>query len=303
MVRPLPPFASLRAFEAVARNLSVTRAAEDLGLTQAAVSYQIKLLEERLGTKLFTRQPHGVALTKTAQEIAPNIHEAFNLLREVFDPAPQGRQETLSVSTTQGLATLWLVPRLGRFQVEHSEIAVDVETTDRPADFDRDRTDVVIRAGKGKWPGLQATKALDVFYAPMLSPELAASIGGVRDPADIITLPLLDPQNPWWASWLKAHDLPLDVLMRQSSPSLGTQIFSARAALEGQGVALLTPDYFQRELSEGQLVAPFPHTMEADWAYWLAYPKARHRVRKIRIFRDWLLKEAGCRVAMRGTKA
>ncbi|MGO6984299.1 LysR substrate-binding domain-containing protein [Rhizobium leguminosarum] len=293
MPRFLPPLAAIRAFEAVARKLSFTRAAEELGMTQAAVSYQIKLLEERLHAKLFVRLPHGVALTEEGQRIAPNISEAFDLLHETFDDLERAHQETLAVSTTNGFAALWLVPRLDRFRLAQPQITVRIETTDRVVDFEQEDIDVAIRAGDGKWPGLVAVKVHDVHYAPMLSPKLAAAIGGVREPADIMKLPLLDPQNSLWAEWLCSHDLPIDILERQSSPSLGTQVFSAPAAMDGRGVALLTPNYFRRELAEGRLIRPLAETSKAVWAYWLAYPERSRRVRKVNAFRTWLMEEAG----------
>lgn len=261
-------------------------------MTQAAVSYQIKLLEERLGTKLFVRRSHGVALTEAGHGIAPNITEAFNLLHETLDRFERRRQETLTISTTHGFAALWLVPRLGGFQLAFPQIDVRVETTDRVIDLAQEDVDAAVRAGQGDWPGLTAVKVHDVHYAPMLSPRLAASVGGIREPADILKLPLLDPKNRWWASWLSAHNLPLEVIERQSSPSLGTQIFAARAAMDDQGVALLTPVYYRRELAQGQLIQPFPETSEETWSYWLAYPESRRRLRKIRAFRDWVLAEA-----------
>ncbi|WP_017963283.1 transcriptional regulator GcvA [Rhizobium leguminosarum] len=291
MARFLPPLAAIRAFEAVARKLSFTRAAEELGMTQAAVSYQIKLLEERLGAKLFVRRSHGVVLTEAGHHIAPNISEAFNLLHETFDSLERTQRETLTVSTTNGFAALWLVPRLDSFRLAYPQITVRIETTDRVVDFSREDMDVAVRAGDGRWPGLAAAKVHDVYYTPMLSPQLAATVGGVREPADILKLPLLDPQNSLWTAWLSSHGLPLDILERQSSPSLGTQVFSAPAAMDGRGVALLTPGYFRRELAEGRLVQPLAETSKAVWAYWLTYPERSRRLRKINAFSEWLLAE------------
>lgn len=262
-------------------------------MTQAAVSYQIKLLEDRLRVKLFVRHSHGVVLTEAGQRIAPNIGEAFKLLNETFDGLEHAQQETLTVSTTNGFAALWLVPRLDSFQLAYPQITVRIETTERVVDFAQEDMDVAVRAGDGKWPGLVTVKVHDVYYAPMLSPQLAATVGGVREPADILKLPLLDPQNALWTEWLCAHGLPLDILERQSSPSLGTQVFSAPAAVDGRGVALLTPSYFRRELAEGRLVQPLAETSKAVWGYWLAYPERRRRLRKINAFSTWLLAEAG----------
>lgn len=262
-------------------------------MTQAAVSYQIRLLEERLGTSLFLRGPRGIALTDTGQWLAPHTIEAFNLLRETYDRFEGRQQETLIINTTHGFAALWLAPRLGNFHLAYPGIAVRLETTDRVVDFAREDSDVVIRAGGGKWPGLTAIKVQQVRYTPMLSPDLAASIGGIHGPADIIKLPLLDTQYGWWATWLAANDLPLAALEGQSPRLVGMQAVNAGAAMDGLGVALLSPAYFRRELAEGRLIRPLEGTLEADWSYWLAYPESRRNLRKIKVFRDWVLAEAG----------
>jgi LysR family glycine cleavage system transcriptional activator len=159
-------------------------------------------------------------------------------------------------------------------------------------DFAREEVDVVVRAGKGKWPGLAATKLLDVRFTPMLSPELAASVGGIREPADILKLPLLDSEDPWWIIWLDHYGLPHDVLERQTLPSMNLQTFDAIAAMAGQGVTLLTPAYFQQELADGRLIQPFDKVIDEGNGYWLAYPEGRRNVPKIKAFRDWIVEEA-----------
>lgn len=288
----LPPLAAIRVFEAAARLLSFTRAAAELGMTQAAVSYQIKLLEERVGTPLFLRRPREVVLTEAGQRLAPELTRAFDILRNSF--AELGRSEggTLIVNTMHTFAAQWLAPRLGIFQLRHPDIGVRLETEQRLVDFSREEVDVVIRAGKGQWPGLLAIKLLDVRFTPMLSPELAASIGGVHEPADILKLPLLESDDPWWLRWLDAYGLPHDILRHQRTPSMNTQTFDAIAAMAGQGVTLLTPDYFQRELAEGRLIQPFDRVIDVGTGYWLAYPESRRNVPKIKAFRDWIVEEA-----------
>lgn len=288
----IPPLAAIRVFEAAARLLSFTRAAAELGMTQAAVSYQIKVLEERVGTPLFLRRPRGVALTEAGQRLAPEITRAFGILREAFADLSEANGGTLTVNTMHTFAAQWLAPRLGIFQLRHPEIGVRLETTQRLVDFAREEVDVVIRAGMGRWPGLIAIKLLDVRFTPMLSPALAASIGGVHEPADILKLPLLDSTDPWWLRWLDAYGLPHDVLRHQKAPSTNVQTFDAIAAMAGQGVALLTPEYFQRELDEGRLIQPFERVIAEGTAYWLAYPESRRNVPKIRAFRDWIVEES-----------
>jgi LysR family glycine cleavage system transcriptional activator len=288
----LPSLAAIRVFEAAARHLSFTRAASELGMTQAAVSYQIKLLEARVGSPLFLRRPREVVLTEAGQRLAPEVNRAFDILREAFVDLGQREHGTLIVNTMHTFAAQWLAPRLGIFQLMHPEVAVRLETTERLVDFAREEVDVVVRAGKGVWPGLAATRLLDVRFTPMLSPELAASIGGVHEPADILKLPLLDSKDPWWISWLNANGLPLDILKTQTMPSLNMQILDAAAAMSGQGVTLLTPAYFQKELADGRLIQPFDQVIDEGNSYWLAYPEARRNVPKIKAFRDWIVAEA-----------
>lgn len=292
MSQPLPPLAAVRVFEAVARRLSFTRAAEELGMTQAAVSYQIKLLEERLGTPLFLRRPREIVLTEAGERLAPKTTEAFDLLRETFARFSEPGVETLTVNTMHTFAVQWLAPRLGVFQLSHPTLAVRLETTNRVVDFAREEVDVVVRAGMGEWPGLVATKLIGVRFTPMLSPKLAASIGGISEPADILKLPLIDSTDPWWVSWLNAHGLPTAVLENQVALAMSSQVVDASAAMAGLGVALLTPAYYRQELGDGRLIQPFDEVMEEPSAYWLAYPESRRNVPKIRAFRDWILAEA-----------
>ncbi|HEV2514222.1 MAG TPA: transcriptional regulator GcvA [Devosia sp.] len=288
----LPPLAAIRVFEAAARHLSFTRAAQELGMTQAAVSYQIKLLEERVGSPLFLRRPREVVLTEAGERLGPEVSRAFDILRSAFVDFGEREHGTLIVNTMHTFAAQWLAPRLGIFQLRHPEIAVRLETTDRMVDFGREQVDVVVRAGKGNWPGLNAVKLIDVRFTPMLSPALAATIGGVREPADILKLPLLDSDDPWWIRWLDAYGLPHDVLKQQTTPSMNMQTFDAIAAMAGQGVTLLTPEYFQRELAEGRLIQPFERVIDVGTNYWLAYPEGRRNVAKIKAFRDWVVEEA-----------
>jgi len=290
MSRKLPSLSTIRVFEAVARKLSFTRAADELGMTQAAVSYQIKLLEGQVGRQLFLRQPRGAVLTEAGQRIAPLVTDAFDLLQDAFADELQQEQETLNVSTTNGFSALWLVPRLADFHRVHPWLVVKVETTDRTVDFSAEAVDVAIRAGNGDWPGLVTKKVMDVHFAPMLSPKLANRLGDMVAPGDLLRFPLIDPGNSWWQSWFDAHNLPTETLRMQATPSMGTQIYSLSAALDGQGVALLTPAYHRRALNEGSLVQPFPELQAKDWSYWLAYPENRRRSKKVKAFEDWLLK-------------
>lgn len=288
---PLPSLAAIRVFEAAARHLSFTRAAAELGMTQAAVSYQIKLLEERLGAPLFLRRPRALALTEAGQWLAPRTSEAFELLREAYSRFGERESATLIVNTMHTFAAQWLSPRLGKFQLLHPRIAVRMETTQRLVDFSREEVDVVVRSGKGKWEGLASLKLVDVRFTPMLSPELAKAVGGLKTPADLLKVPLLDPLDPWWERWFEIHQLPLSALNRENAPSILLQTITAGAAMAGAGAALLIPEFFELEMAAGRLIAPYETVSEDGNAYWLAYPESRRNVPKIKAFRDWIAGE------------
>ncbi|MBL8587347.1 MAG: LysR family transcriptional regulator [Methylobacteriaceae bacterium] len=289
---PLPPLSAIRVFEAAARLLSFTKAAAELGMTQAAVSYQIKLLEERLGAPLFLRQPRALALTEAGQWLAPRTTEAFDLLREAFARFGEREQATLVVNTMHTFAAQWLAPRLGVYQLAHPKTAVQLETTTRVVDFSREEVDVVIRSGKGVWPGLLSYKLIDVRYTLMVSPSLAESVGGLREPADMFKIDLLDPHDPWWIDWMKAAGQPIERLDMALAP-IGLQTITASAAMAGRGGALLVKEFFEQEIKDGRLYQPFDIMVDTESAYWLAFPEARRNVPKIKAFRDWILGEIG----------
>lgn len=291
MTDVLPPLAAIRVFEAAARLLSFTRAAAELGMTQAAVSYQIKLLENRLGAPLFLRQPRALALTEAGQWLAPRTTEAFDLLREAYSRFGEREQAMLTVNTMHTFAAQWLSPRLGKFQLLHPGIAVRMETTGRLVDFSREEVDVVIRSGKGKWDGLATLKLIDVRFTPMLSPGLAAKVGGLKGPEDLLKVPLLDPLDRGWDRWFEHYKLPADALKRDNAPTFELQTITASAAAAGAGAALLNPEFFELEVAAGRLIAPYETMDEAGNAYWLAYPESRRNVPKIKAFRDWIVGE------------
>ena len=296
MTDALPPLSAIRVFEAAARLLSFTRAAAELGMTQAAVSYQIKLLEERLGAPLFLRQPRALALSEAGQWLAPRTTEAFDLLREAYARFGEREQATLIVNTMHTFAAQWLAPRLGVYQLTHPKTAVQLETTTRVVDFAREEVDVVIRSGKGKWPGLLTYKLIDVRYTLMVSPALAEKVGGLKTPADMFKIDLLDPQDPWWIDWLKACGQPLQKLNMDLAP-IGLQTITASAAMAGRGGALLVKEFFDQEVRDGRLYQPFDIEVDTESAYWLAFPEGRRNVPKIKAFRDWILAEIGGRSA------
>ncbi|TPO01877.1 transcriptional regulator GcvA [Mesorhizobium sp. B1-1-5] len=291
---PLPPLQAIRVFEAVARHLSFTKAAQELGMTQAAASYQIKLLEERIGAPLFLRRPRQIELTEPGQRLAPAVSEAFAILGQAYAAARGGADGLLCITTVLTFASNWLAQHLGAFQLAHPALAVRLDTSSRLTDFAREDVDLAIRSGGGKWPGLEAHKLLDADFTPMLSPKLAASIGGVKEPADLLRLPILDPGDIWWTQWFEAAGVTGHDLAKRPGSSMGAQAYEANAAMAGHGVAILTRALFKNEIADGRLVQPFDLVGDDGHAYWLVYPTARRNVPKIRAFRDWLLAEIAC---------
>ncbi|WP_262031541.1 transcriptional regulator GcvA [Microvirga sp. Mcv34] len=286
----LPPMSAVRVFEAAARHQSFTRAAEELGMTQAAVSYQIKILEDRVGAPLFNRLPRQVTLTAKGRQLAPAVTEAFEALRNAFSGVEDAVQSVLSLTTLSTFASNWLVPRLGRFRLLHPNIAVQISVSTEIVELVRSEFDIGIRSGTGDWPGLETQMLFPNQFIPVCSPDLLQGVD-MREPIDILKLPLISPGDPWWQDWFAAAGEPNVDLSRRPDNSLGVQQLEGMAAIAGQGVALINPFFFPEDLASGRLVKPFDLLATTDRSYWLVYPKARRRSAKVEAFRDWVLSE------------
>lgn len=286
----LPPLTALRAFEAAARHGSFTKAGEELGMTQAAVSYQIKVIEDRIGTPLFVRRPRQVTLTETGQRFAPAVSDVFERLAAAYADARGVMEGRLTISTAQTFATHWLVQNLDAFQALHPTLTVRLEATERLADFQTEDVDIAIRGGHGPWPGLSRQLLLEANFSPMLSPKLAETIGGVKEPADLLRLPLLEPDDSWWSQWFETAGLSVETREKRPGIALGPQGLAARAAMAGRGVAVLTPALYRDEIEHGLLYQPLEQTCSDGLGYWLVYPEGRRNAPKIRAFRDWIVK-------------
>jgi LysR family transcriptional regulator, glycine cleavage system transcriptional activator len=285
----LPPLAAIRCFEAAARHQSFTRAAGELGITQAAMSYQIKLLEDRLG-QLFLRKPRGVALTEAGRRLAPPVTAAFDGLRVAFEDINQKAEGVLAITAVQTFASNWLVPRLGAFQAAHPGIAVRLDVSGRVVDFAREEFDVGFRHNAtSSWPGLVAHPLIALEFTPMLNPRLLEKAGPIETPADLLKFPLIEPSDPWWCTWFELAGEPVPDMAARPNLSLGPQHLAGSAAAAGQGVAMLTPAFFRSDVADGRLLQPFPLIGRDQGHYCLVYPEARRRSPKIRAFRDWIL--------------
>ncbi|MBX9454065.1 MAG: LysR family transcriptional regulator [Neoaquamicrobium sediminum] len=285
----LPPLGALRVFEAAARLGSFTRAAEELGMTQSAASYQIKVLEERAGTPLFVRKTRRIELTEAGERLAPEASAALSMLADAWLSTKGGASGVLSVTTLETFASNWLSVRLGAFQLMHPKLALKVETSERLVDFSREGTDIGIRTGRGEWAGLVSHYLFKADYTPMISPRLAEKVGGIRKPEDLYKVPLCCADDPWWEIWFEAAGATFEPERAIRGPVLGAQTYDAMAALTDQGAAILTRNLYEALVTSGQLVQPFK-TMGSDGdGYWLVYAEGRRNVPKIKIFRDWII--------------
>ena len=292
-MRHLPPLSAIRVFEAAARHLNFTAAAAELGMTQAAVSYQVKLLEEKLGVALFRRDGRGVQLTPAGERAAPQVARGFDALDAAFARLRSENESMMTVSTTQTFANTWLAWKLGGFQMNNPNMAVRLIATDTITDFAKDEVDVAIRAGRGPWPGLERHLLFQVYFTPMCSPDFLARHGGKIQPKDLLNLPMISPHDPWWPHWLREAGVEVNEDEIRPGVRLDVQAHEGHAAMAGQGVAMLTPFLWRNDMAEGRLVRLSDQLSTRGFGYWLVYPEERRSVPKIKRFREWLLQEIG----------
>ena len=290
-MRNLPPLAAIRVFEAAARHENFTAAAAELGMTQAAVSYQVRVLEERAGQALFRRERKRVVLTDTGRRVAGDLTRALDTIDESFAQLRRDDAATLTVSTTQTFANTWLAWRLGGYQMANPDMAVRMTAEDALSDFVRDAADIAIRSGLGPWQGVHADLLFRVTFTPMCSPAYLAGRGGKLAPEDLLTLPLIGPDDPWWTYWLGEAGVDVTEPPGRGGIRLDSQASEGHAAMAGQGVAMLTPFLWRNDIADGRLVCPFAQVSSRGYGYWLVAPEHRRNVPKIRRFRDWLLAE------------
>jgi LysR family glycine cleavage system transcriptional activator len=299
MTRELPPLAALKVFEAAARHLSFTRAAEELSVTQAAVSHQIKALEARIGFPLFRRLGRRLVLTDAAQAYVTELREAFDLIVAATRRLrAQDSAGVLNATVLPSFAVTWLLPRLARFRAAHPEIDVRISSDSRAVDFAREDFDVGIRAGRGPWPGLHTELVATQRFFPVCSPALLEGPHPLKEPADLRRHTLLhDEPRDRWQLWLNL--VGVDGVDAWRGPGFSHSNLVIQAAVEGQGVAIASDTLAAADLRAGRLVRPFPQSLPSDESYWLVYPAGAAARPKVAAFRAWLLAEA----ARGGTEA
>ena len=289
----LPPLTALRAFEAAARHMSFARAADELNVTPAALSFQIKSLEEHLGTPVFRRLNRAVELTEAGNSLAPGATDAFNLLNQTWS-ATRRLQDTQNLIVTAGPAftAKWLAPRLFDFARAHPEITLSFSASLRQVDLARDGVDVAIRFGYGPDDGLYSLPMAHEWVAPVMTPELAKKYPTVES---LVEAPLLTDTsiaflNPPadWAAWFRTVGI-------EHNPSGGVHFSQADhaldAALTGVGVALGRRAFVVKDIDEGRLVAPYGVALDTGARFrFLCQDGAENRP-QIKAFRDWMLAE------------
>ncbi len=290
--RRLPPLAALRAFEAAARHLSFTRAAEELHVTQAAVSHQIRQLEEDLGVRLFRRLSRALRLTEAGQLLAPFLQDGFALLHAGVDRVRSAAQgSVLTVTAPPSFAASWLVPRLVQFQRRHPGIEVRLVSTMRKLDLFREGIDVGVRYGRGAWPGLIAERLMTDDLFPVCAPGLLDETGG--GPPALSSVQLLHVQAfpDDWPRWLAATGVGSVDAERGSWFDTAGAAYEAAAA--GLGVAMGRRQLVADALADGRLVAPFATALPAEVAYYLVLPPEHRGIARIEAFCSWLRDAAG----------
>lgn len=295
MSRGLPPLNSLVMFEAAARHLSFTRAADELCVTQAAVSHQIKTLEDHLGVALFHRlgRGQGLVLTDAGRSYLPLVSAALDTIRTATKAVIEWRRNrALEIATLDSFGSMWLLPRLGRFLRAHPDVDVrlkSVELEDDPVASGE--VDIDIRYGDGRWPDLAVTRLLTESVFPVCSPALLAGAHPLRTPSDLRHHTLLhDVMSTGWAEWLRAADVS-DV-SAEHGPRLNRSNLVVQAAINGDGVALGRSALVLDALRNGTLVKPFELVLPAVFAYYVVTTRSRAADRTVADFRRWLIDEA-----------
>jgi LysR family glycine cleavage system transcriptional activator len=283
----------VRAFEAAGRHLSFTRAAEELHVTPAAVSQQVRSLEQRLGVPLFRRVGRGLRLTEAGQAYLTEVRAALDRLAAATERlyAADGAG-VITVSVLPSFAAKWLVTRLWKFHEAHPELSVRLSASDALVDFEREDVDLAIRYGPGHWSGLLADLLMREEVFPVCAPALLEGAGALREPADLARYSLLEDHNTLerWDDWLRAAGS--DEPSARGGPSFSHASLMVQAAVEGQGVALARSQLVADDLAAGRLVRPFALSLPARYAYYVVSPEAHARRSKVAAFRRWILEEA-----------
>ncbi|MCH8951626.1 MAG: transcriptional regulator GcvA [Proteobacteria bacterium] len=299
MSRRLPPLNSLRAFEAAARHLSLKKAAGELHVTPAAVSHQVRTLEEYCAKPLFHRLARALRLTEAGQAALPLLREGFDKLAEAAEAMrAEERVGILTVSVAPSFGAKWLIPRLDRFHAAHPEFDVRIDATDALVTFAGDGVDVALRYGRGTYRNLRSECLMSEVSLPVCSPRLLERDPPLRRPDDLRHHTLLhvqwkmeDDAAPNWRMWLRAAGV--EGVDAERGPRFSVEGMALEAAIAGQGVALAGAALVEGDLKTGRLVRPFPPSLSqaTAFSYYVVYPEAKAGDPRVMAFRDWVLAE------------
>jgi LysR family glycine cleavage system transcriptional activator len=313
MSRPIRGFGALPSFAAAARWQSFTAAAAELGVTQAAISHQVRELEDQLAVKLFHRTGRAVKLTASGEILKKAVDGAFEEIAHAMRELKRMRP-SLRVTSPPSFASKWLVPRLDRFLAEAPEVDVFIDIQYRVTEFSHRDPHVLIQFGAGNFPAYRVDRLGDEYVVPVCSPSLIKSNGtkGVRkkrDPKELLRHTLLDVDwhsqgSTWpnWETWLDAAaltEVPHGRIVRFTNSALAIQ-----AAIDGQGIALGDSTLVADDLAAGRLIKPFELTLQGppQFAYYLVSPRGLAQDAIENVFRDWLLREITARPPAKGKR-
>lgn len=289
MARTLPSLDALRVFEVAARHGSFSRAAAELHVTHGAVSHRIRSLEDHLTVRLFERRGNSMALTGEGSQLLTSVNIAIDELNRGIERLRGSNAIDLTVSLLPVMAARWLIPRLSRFHERFPDIDINIRTSLALANFRSDGVDLAIRYGAGRWPGLKAVKLADEELFPVCSPHFD---GGnlPTDPSQLLGLPLLRDSNLPWAGWFKLVGIHLREDVRGTSFTDANLLI--QAAISGQGIALARKSIAAEEIAAGTLVKLFDSALRTNYSHFIVYPEESEKIRKVVVFRDWLLNES-----------
>jgi LysR family glycine cleavage system transcriptional activator len=286
----LPPLPAIRAFEAAGRLENFSRAAEELGMTQAAVSYQIRQLEGQLGQQLFVRENGRVRLTDSGRRLLGPVGDAFAGMRQAFADLGEESAGVLAVSASVSLGNTWLSATIGRFQLRFPDLALRLSISNEIVDLARGEFDLAVRVGRGQWDGHKSDFLFRLHHAPLCSPEFAAR-HDLKEPHDLFAVERLAPNDTIWGDWFALAGVGEPLPPSRHGLVLDNQSQEAVAAQAGFGIAMMTPFFWRAELESGRLVQPFGEVLIRPISQYLVHPERRVGVRKIERFREWLHEE------------
>ena len=290
--RTSPSLVSIRAFEAAARLSSFAKAGDELGMSGAAVSYQVKRLEEFIGRPMFERRAQGVSLTEHGAAIAPAVIDAFESLRQTFAGAASKESSVIEVTKLPSIGAAWLAPKLSAFESAHPEFTVSLDLSVPPADFANAPFDLAIRTGSGRWPGLSAIKLMPNLFVPLCAPRHAERVSdALAHPDRPFPFRLLGRPS-WWQRWFAVNGHAHVDLNGRFGTRFEREHIDVTAAASGNGVAIASPLLFASDIAAGHVTLPSKVVASDERAIWAAYASGRVTHRKVRVFRDWIVQQA-----------